>query len=223
MTDCIETVESVKSLEEDVPEPFIRSQVTKVKAMVDQSVETLKEYSPQSVSLLETGYNRVEAVVPDNVKKMVEETLQNVTSVVEQVDDLLLKAHERTSEFPVLINDVKSTFTREELFKIINTVQTEAGEKINGISKYLPSESLKDLKLKERVQEIVTMITSQVDAETLRLKAVEATEHVKKVTVGDVVSGLYKITDGSVSYTLTLFSLLCTSVSSHLNTHINLV
>jgi len=130
---------------------FFKSYVEFGFTKAQESYTTLESYSPFMATLVGMAVTKVQEWTPELIQDL---SLEGV----DFLDEVLEGALERTKE-------LKETLTREDVVFLIEQLRTEAtqaraqvGEKITG---YLPSSTIQEYELKEKVQEIIKKVLSQ--------------------------------------------------------------
>lgn len=130
---------------------FLKSYLDIGMNKVQVGYNTLEHYSPAMASFVDVAVTKAQEWTP--------ELIQDLTvDGIEYLDELLEAALERAKE-------LKGTLTRDDVVKLIEQLKSEASQaqsQVSGkITAYLPSASIQDYELKEKVNEILFKVLSQ--------------------------------------------------------------
>jgi len=200
-------VEVMKNADESA---FIRPYIESAKSLATEKYETLEDLSPLAFSVLQQTLATVKDNTPQFVHDKVQQYAGTLETAVDATDGLLTSAMEKTQEFPELLEEVKAKLSLEEFWLLLAQVGDNSKKEL---SKFLPSSSLEDLMMKQRVQEIVCKVLSQPQlfkdqATSFADNLVDRLDLNKdgKVSVGDLAASVFEMSSDLSTYASTLLT-----------------
>jgi hypothetical protein len=189
--------------EEVETERFFKSYVDFGLNKAQEHYSSLESYSPCMAAFVGSAVAKVQEWTPELVQDLTVEG-------VDFLDEVLLNALEKTKDF-------KGKLTREDVVFLIGHLRTEAtqaraqvGEKI---TEFLPSATIQDCDLKEKVQEILTKVLSQPqiikDKASVLAKDLHSnldSDKDGKVSVKDLYTNAAEATTAATGYVYTTLS-----------------
>jgi hypothetical protein len=125
--------------------------------LCQKTFETTKSFTPQFVS---TAFEKIDDVV-DATDGLVTAAFEKIDDVSDATDGIVTALEKAQCEFPKLVEELKSKLTTVELWALISSVSENVPNSKEELAKFLPSASLEDLKVQERVTQIVGTVLSQ--------------------------------------------------------------
>jgi len=189
---------------------FIRPYIESAKSLATEKYETLEDLSPLAFSVLQQTLATVKDNTPQFVHDKVQQYAGTLDAGIDATDGLLTSAMEKTQEFPELLEEVKAKLSLEEFWLLLAQVGDNSKKEL---SKFLPSSSLEDLMMKQRVQEIVCKVLSQPQlfkdqATSFADNLVDRLDLNKdgKVSVGDLAASVLEMSSDLSTYASTLLT-----------------
>jgi len=190
---------------------FIRPYIESARSLATEKYETLEDLSPLAFSVLQQTLATVKDNTPQFVHDKVQQYAGTLDECVEATDGLLTSAMEKTQEFPELLEEVKAKLSLDEFWLLLAQVGDNSKTEL---SKFLPSSSLEDMMMKQRVQEIVCKVLSQPQlfkdqATSFAGNIVDRLDLNKdgKVSVGDLAGSVFEMSNDLFStYASTLLT-----------------
>jgi len=189
---------------------FIRPYIESARSLATEKYETLEDLSPLAFSVLQQTLATVKDNTPQFVHDKVQQYAGTLDECVEATDGLLTSAMEKTQEFPELLEEVKAKLSLEEFWLLLAQVGDNSKTEL---SKFLPSSSLEDMMMKQRVQEIVCKVLSQPQlfkdqATSFAGNLVDRLDLNKdgKVSVGDLAGSVFEMSNDLSTYASTLLT-----------------
>lgn len=124
---------------------------------VQTGYSTLETYSPTTAMFVQDSFTKVQELTPQIVLETGEKLVADFDSVVDAADEILKAAMDRTAEFPILLEDLKEKFTADQIRSIFDS----AGYSVESLPDFLPSKTITELDVKQRVEDIVSAVLSQ--------------------------------------------------------------
>jgi len=189
---------------------FIRPYIESARSLATEKYETLEDLSPLAFSVLQQTLATVKDNTPQFVADKVQQYAGTLDECVEATDGLLTSAMEKTQEFPELLEEVKAKLSLDEFWLLLAQVGDNSKTEL---SKFLPSSSLEDMMMKQRVQEIVCKVLSQPQlfkdqATSFAGNIVDRLDLNKdgKVSVGDLAGSVFEMSNDLSTYASTLLT-----------------
>lgn len=203
---------------EEVPlqkpeDKFFKSYVELGLSKAQEGYNTLEIYSPAMAALVGSALTTVQEWTPEALQEFTVEG-------VDYLDEVLEAALERAKE-------LKGNLTREDVIFLVEQLRNEAtqahsqiGDKI---SAYLPSSTLKECELKEKVNEIVSKVLSQPQIIKEKASGLAKDLHSNldfdndgKVSVKDICVNAMGVTSSATEYVCTTLDSVSSTVLSNL-------
>jgi len=201
-------------LTEDVKENrFFKSYVEIGMTKAQEGYNTLENYSPAMASFVDVAVTKAQEWTP--------ELIQDLTvDGVDYLDELLEAALERAKQ-------LKGTLTRDDVVKLIEQLKSEASQaqsQVSGkITEYLPSASIQDFELKEKVNDIMSKVLSQPQIIKDKASGLAKDLHSNldtdkdgKVSLKDLCVNARGVTQSATGYVCTAFETVSNSFLSNL-------
>jgi len=190
---------------------FLRNYVECAKSLACEKYDHLEDYSPLAFSVLQQTLTTVKENTPQFVQEKVHEYAGTLDEYVDATDGLLNSALEKTNDFPLMLEKVKSKLSLEEFWLLLAQVGDNSKEEL---AKYLPSANLDDILMRARVQEIVAKVLSQ--PQLFKDNLVDRLDFNKdgKVSVGDIAGSVVNMSSDVTSYCSSLLSAVLSPLPS---------
>jgi len=200
-------IEVMKNADESA---FIRPYLECARSLATEKYETLEDLSPLAFSVLKQTLATVKDNTPQFVQDKVQQYAGTLDECVEATDGLLTSAMDKTKEFPDLLEEVKAKLSLDEFWLLLAQVGDNSKTEL---AKFLPSSSLEDMMMKQRVQEIVCKVLSQPQlfkdqATSFAGNIVDRLDLNKdgKVSVGDLAGSVFEMSNDLSTYASTLLT-----------------
>lgn len=188
---------------------FFQSYVDYSLTKAQDGLLTLEAYSPAAASLVEVAVVKAKDLTPNLFQDL---TVDGIA----YLDDLLETALQRTEE-------LKGKLTADDVVNIIEQLKNEAGSQVHGLTEFLPSSSIQEFAVKERVNEIMHKVLSQPQLiqEKASLLAEQIHTNLDKdedgiVTVKDLAGNVAGVTKCATSYVYSALDTVGNSILSNL-------
>jgi len=194
MSSVIDTTEEIEAQSSS----FVRGYVEWTQHLAKKGLLTVESYSPATAALVNSSLKQVEKYTPSQVKDVVDYSVDGLDGYVESAGNFVGTVLVQTKDFPLLLQQLREKLSPAQFSELLTQVRTEAGSRLESLSKFLPSDKLQDKIVKIRVQEIVDSVMATEFAGAVKNRVESVKETVSNVG-NSVKEKVDAVKDGKVS------------------------